>query len=100
VVKILPFLLRNKNFLQKKVSPMNPVVAPHVGQPESNKVAVTVAVIVANNAKCSPPSVPHVEKKQLCLSNLRATDQYIAAIATNRANAATGKTAETFLGKS
>jgi hypothetical protein len=70
---------------------MNRVVVRLVVQPESSKIAVLVAGIVANNVKCIRQSVLLVEKKQLYLSNPQVTDRYIAVIATNRTRAATGK---------
>jgi len=69
---------------------MNPVAARLAAQPKSNKPAA-IADMAANNAKCSPLSVLPVERKPPYLSNHLVTNRYIAAIATNPASAAIGK---------
>lgn len=91
VVKNLLFPLLNKNSSPKKDSPMNPVVAQLVEQLASSKLVVTVVVMAANNAKCSPPFALLVERKPPYLSNHLVTNRYIAVIVTNPVKEVIGK---------
>ncbi|EGW36557.1 nucleoside diphosphate kinase [Desulfosporosinus sp. OT] len=77
----------------KKGSLMNLDVAQSAVLPKKHKTEIKAAVadMVVNNAKCSQPSVLPVEKKQLFLSNLLVTNQYIAVSAINHVHAAIGK---------
>lgn len=84
-------LHQNKSFMQKKDSQMSLDVAQSAVQRKKLKTETAVAVLVVNNAKCSLQFVLLVEKKQQFLSNHQVTNQYIAAIAINHVNVATGK---------
>ena len=55
------------------------------------EIKAAAADMVVNNAKCSQLSVPLAEKKQLFLSNLLVTSQYIAVSVTNHAHVTIGK---------
>lgn len=78
----------NKNSTQKKDSQMNQVVAQSAVLPEKHK-AETVA-IHAHNVKCSLQFAPLVAKKPQFLSNLQATNPFIAATATSHVPETTG----------
>jgi hypothetical protein len=90
----------NKSSMLKKVSPMNLVVALSAVQLRKHKPEImAVADTLVNNAKCFLQFALLAGKKLLFLSNLLATNLFIAVSATNHVHVATGKPliVETFL---
>jgi hypothetical protein len=77
--------------MQKRVSPMNLVVALSVVLLESNKPEAIVDTLHVHNVKCSLLFVQLAGKKQPFLSNLQVTSQYIAVIAINHVHVVIGK---------
>lgn len=81
----------NKNFMLKKDSLMNQVVAYSVEQLGSNKLVETLADMVANNVRCSRLFVQIVERKPPSLSNHPVTNPFIVVTVINPANVTIGK---------
>jgi hypothetical protein len=100
VVGILIFQLPNKSSMLKKGSLMNLVVVPNAVQLRKHKPEIkAAAVTLVNNAKCSRQFALRAEKRLRFLSNLLATNLFIAVSAINLAHAAIGNrfTERTFL---
>ena len=100
MVGILIFQRLNKSSMRRKGSLMNLVVVLSAVQLKKHKPETKAAVadIPVNNVKCSQLFALLAEKKLRFLSDLQATNLYIAVSAINPAHVATGKSfiAETF----